>query len=324
MKRKLIISATALIAILIIALLLLTAPTQRHVDIDGSKVGAFPICGREGQIELSPGFTLRVSTGTSISHITPSTLEWLRSRGCVTDSTRRPMLGRDANDDIDLSTRVYRINLPASTYRFSYDSLAEHTVSAHNPKAPLNYIRDVDVVIAPPSEGNVLGIDFLKRFVVEMNYADQSLTFHNEVPDGYELVGNISVTNPLINILLGRTLYGLEMKVDHEPYTFRLNSEIPGVALKLPIKRLNTTENVHHRHEDIVDLLGRQHQAVIDPSAWVEFGNRAGSRTVHYFSGEDEDFEINPLVFFDQDLVIDFANRNIYLRPFYKINNLEN
>ena len=296
--------------------------SQKALTIEGNHIGEFPICGPESQIEISPGFTFKLSTTSSVSRVTQSTLEWLRSRGCVVDSSYRFMIGNDDAEGMKFSTSIYRVNLPITSYRFYFDSIAGRMAWKHAPASSPSYINNVDVVVTSPEEGNTLGVDFLRQFVMEYNHANSSITFHNEMPAGYELLGTFRASHRLKDLLSVNPRYFVDIKVDHEPYAFLMNTGMNGIALKLPVERLATSENVRSPYEEIIYLAGKRYEATVDQSAWIEMGNRAGSRRIHLFRGKDAEFEINPLVFFDQDMVIDFKNHSMYLRPYYKIEDL--
>lgn len=60
------------------------------------------------------------------------------------------------------------------------------------------------------------------------------------------------------------------------------------------------------------------YSAKVDDKAWVEFGNRCGTKAVYYYDNQEDSYQMNPLNMFEQDLVIDIEGQAIYFRPYQK------
>lgn len=320
MKRIITISVMTAVVIGLLTFIVNDLSAQRTVRIDGESIGAFPIVGKGMQIELSPGLTFSVSSTTSISCVTRPTLEWLRFRGYVTDSTTRFFISRDALGKLEVTSLIYKVNLPISRYEFRYDSITGRTMYK-NVSSQSGLLEGLEVTVAETENNNVLGMDFMRRFIVEYNHADQSMTFHLNVPDNYELLGNISVGHRPSDVIGCSPRYYMDMKVDHESYSFLINTDMQDITVKVPAKETGNPTINRPLNEQVIDTDGCTVPVIVDQSAWVEFGNRAGSRRTYYFPYGSKP-EVNPFIFFNQDLVIDFNSRNIYLRPYYHINEL--
>ncbi len=299
-------------------ILLCDTPLQKSVRIERDTVGPFPICGDESEVELTPGLSFRFSTAAPVSRVTPETLEWLRDKGCVTDSFTRWILSRDNSNTLRVTKKLYRVNLPLSTYHIgAYDSITEKFKVEPEAFGKKGFIYDVDVTIASDDDYNTLGGLFLNNFVVEKSDNSGSIYLHKALPEGYEYLGSFRVGHRLSDMLGTGIRYYFDMKVDHESYSFLINTALTDIAVKMPFDRIDWNVNDAPKKERIIDAAGTQQDAVVDQSSWIEFGNRAGSFRVHYFTDRGENFEMNPFEFFSQDVVLDFPNNAIYLRPFY-------
>lgn len=308
----------AVICIITVCILVIDTPLQKSVRIERDTVGPFPICGEEAEIELSPGLSFRLSTSAPVCRITPNTLAWLRDKGYVTDSMTRWVISRDNSNTLRLTDKVYRVNLPLATYRVGeYDSIAGHHILTPEPFGRKGFLYDVDVVPAAPGDENTLGGIFIGNFVVEYIHDSNAVMLHKELPPDYDYLASFKIGNRFSDMLGTGVRYYIDMKVDHESYSFLINTALNDIAMKMPFDRIDWNENDAVKMERIIDAAGDQQDAVVDQSAWIEFGNRAGSRRIHYFTDRGENFEINPFVFFQQDVVLDFPNKAIYLRPFY-------
>lgn len=319
LRYKLLLGASIFVALALTAVMV-DAPMQKSVHIDRKTIGPFPIVGDEAEVELMPGLSFRISTATAVARLTPRTFSWLRDHGYVTDSMTRWIISRDNSNSLRLTTKMYRADLPVGTYRIEgYDSVTRQNKLIFDPLGPRGVIHDVDFVIAEPDDENTVGGRLLSNFLIELDYRSNAVLIHREHPDNYEFLTTFREGNGLSDMIgTGRRFY-VDMKVDHETYSFLINTALTGIAVKMPFDRIDWSENIEPKRERIIDAAGGEQDAVVDQSAWIECGNRSGSSRVHYYADKGENFEMNPFVFFQQDVLIDFSDNSIYLRPYFDI-----
>lgn len=319
MKKGVLISLIIPIALIFAAasvFIILDATVQRNIHLDSGceKAGPFPLRGSSADLEIAPGLVFRVSSVSSLSAITPETLEKLKEMGCKVDSSSTVIFGRDMRANIRMITKLYIVDLPFATYDYYLDTLANHRVDRVVASHPLQYIRDMEFVPAMEGDPNSFGIDFLENFTLEYNYGNAAMAFHVEPPVDFERCGDMTPGYGLRDLIGTGNRYYVDMKIDHEPYRFLVNTSLLRVPVKLSLNNLSRQNN-HTQTTTVKNVYSQELDAVLDRNAWCEFGNRAGGRKVFFYNDVADTYEINPALFFHQDLLLDFRRNGIYLHP---------
>lgn len=302
------------------AVVALTVATARRnsvtIDSPTASTGRLPLLERASRVEFWPGVRFAISTESTLSAIDRPTLERLKAIGCAVDSSRTVMFGNVLGNGREMVTHIYSVDLPFATYEYIYDSIAGYPLP-HTcfPLRAAGYIRNVEFVEAPEGTPNSIGNDVLSHLVMEFFPNDSALALHHSAPENYVFCGKIYPSRDVIDYVTGAgPQYYLDMRVDHIPHTFMLNSALTGVSLKMPSAD-KVYLNAESERRDITLPGDETRPAVIDKDVWCEFGTRAGSRMVYYFDNDGESYQINPLEFFHQDLLIDFPSHSVLFHP---------
>lgn len=321
MKKKIIIITAcfvALAAISIVALSSLSSQADITADREMGKLGEMPISGNPLYATVAPGLKLKIDTGSDISTITDHDLRYLDSIGCRIDTTFYPSLGRNGRGDMVFETVRYKVSLPLYNYTVSKDSLG---AIYYRPIAEsINMLSNVDFI--PSSSGiSVIGIDFLQRFKVEYQYARGVIALYLDMPEGYEKCCDIQSPLSLIDFISLGNRYYMDLEVEHRPYRFFIDTGIQRAHIKLPMSERKITK--HNLLEDTIVSLRGKFPALVDERAWLLMGDRERSVKAYYYDNDEEDFAINPLNVFKQDVLLDFSNKELLLRPYCAISHYE-
>lgn len=327
MKRSLIITLVTIVAVILAALIcfvVIDASRQDNVTIDCigqrhcTSLGPFPVDAATGRVDFGDGIRFSISSTTTLSAIDRATIDRLRRLGCRIDSSSTVLIGRNTLQGTTYYTKTYSVDLPMAAFKVERDSNGTPLRIEIDRSVPRSYVRNVEFVEAAPGLHSTFGVDLLSRFAVEYNLADSTVSFHTEVPDNFEFGGAIYAGHGVRDLVGTGSRYYLDMKVDHERYEFLINTEMDESPVKLPQSALSISSgeivSERLRSDDNSEI-----EATVDRDAWCEFGNRGGGRKLYYYSDREDFFELNPVTFFSQDMVIDFKNDRIMLRPTYNM-----
>lgn len=317
MKKKITIITACIVtlaAITILALNALSSQSDISADREMGKLGEMPISGNPLYATVAPGLKLKIDTGSDISAISDNDLRYLDSIGCRIDTTFYPSIGRNGHGNMVLETVRYRVSLPLYNYTVSKDSLGS---IYYKPIAEsINMLSNVDF-IPSNSEISVIGIDFLQQFKVEYQYARGMIALYLDTPEGYEKCCDIQSPPSLIDFISLGNRYYMDLEVEHRPYRFFIDTGIQRAHIKLPMSERKITK--HILLEDTIVSFRGKFPALVDERAWLQMGDRERSVKAYYYDNDEEDFAINPLNVFDQDVLLDFSNKELLLRPYFTI-----
>lgn len=310
MKKPLVI--TAVVVLLMVCLYgLYTWLNAQHPVFEIANpdvVTVFP--EKDGDIEVADSVTFSIDTGSVVSYITPADVERLKAQGAEVTEESFPSLARDRRGEFFVASTRYRINLPVRGHTLVSDSLGTRYVLNG---ARVNTIRGLIFLPAPENEESLMGTDVLERFVVEYRYENRGVAFYNKVPGEYKKLTDIK-TRKLTNHLFGfGRRYYVDIVTESAPNRYILDTGIHNVHLKLPLS--DTVMVKQPLHSATYHSTRGNIEARYVDEAWVKIGARAGSHPAYYASDGEEDYALNPLTFFSQDIVIDFPGRAIYMRP---------
>lgn len=314
MRRNLLLTSTitvAVIAILFGLICSLSSQTSLAIDHPDGPICTVPVSGPQLTVEVVPGLKFNLDTGSDVSTITTADLAILDSLGYKASETFYISPGRDGRGDTRVETKRYTVSIPVGEYAFVTDSLGTTTASPTG--RIINVIRNIDFVPSH-TEISVLGIDFLEQFKMEFNYTDKSLSLYRQIPEGYQKITDIETSSsPIDKIMLGNRYY-LTIKTERKRDRYFIDTGIRNARIKLPARE---SYRSHRDLSDTVIISARgQFPGKIDKNAWLIFGDRAGSYQVCYYDNDEEEYAINPLNLFDQDLILDFKGNALLLRPY--------
>lgn len=316
MRRTLIILA----AVAVIAALLfggaccLTSQTHLTADRTDGRLALVPLTYDPLTIEIAPGISFKLDTGADMSTITESDLALLAKMGYTARKTIYPAIGRDGRGDLKLELSRITVDLPLATYRFTADSLGH--ISHRRDSRTLNVLHNVD--FAPAStDYSVLGIDFLEKFGVEYLFAIDAIGFYLNIPEGYEACAPLSTSMaPWKSLWLGSRYY-VPITVHNRTEQFFLDTGVRTAFVKMP--PLEVDQQTDGLEKTTVSSARGTFPALKDADGWVTIGQRAGHVPLHYYYSEEEDYAVNPFNLYDQDVLLDFKNKTLCLRPYYSL-----
>ena len=311
MKRFLILTAVSLAVIAALAGIYvhLNAQYPHFGRVDGGTIAVFP-ARDDGSIEVCGGVRFRIDTGSAVSLLTQKDLERLRANGAVVTEEWFPSLARDVNGEMFMAYKRYTVSLPVMSHVLVCDSTGNHYEPTRH---RINTIDGMVFLPGVEDQGSVIGTDVLECFVIEYRHENNAIAFHNTLPSGYKRLAGISrpkLTNRMIGCG-GR--YYIDITTENNAQSYFIDTGIDDVQIKLPLSDtlmvkapLHTTSYRSSR--------GQIPAKYID-EAWVKIGNRAGSHMAYYATDGEEDYAFNPLTYFNQDILIDFSGRALYVRP---------
>lgn len=316
MKRRILIvlaSVIVLVCVAYAAVSMLSSQSNLRVEKTEGPLCLLPILSNLPEVELVPGIRFKLDTGSDLSTITEEDLARLDSLGFYAKESFYPVIGRDGNGKININTKRYTVSLPLLKYEIRTDSLGSRYGVGRWQDA--NIIHNVE--FAPSVTGkSVLGIDFLQKFRMEFQFNNRVIALYLDDPDGYiTCTGLIPSKAPLNIPMLGKR-YFVDFKVDGHEESFFLDTGIRDASIKMPIEEAVKSRG-QLTTDTIVSALG-SFPAKVSDKAIVSMGERIGLGTVYYCDNKEEPYAFNPFNLFLQDVLLDFPNRVLKLRPFYK------
>lgn len=314
-KRRIVI--IAIIAALLIAIgtvwALFSIETQRAMCLKypDKPIGMLKFSRNGYTVELAPGLDFQINTARAMSTISQKQLQLLKDMGCAVDSTVAISIGRNHKGNLRVTFKRYTVSLPISVPANSADScsLAGDDISGAGMD---NVIYNVD--FAPLADADedrpTLAIDFLEKFLVEYRHSDNGIVLHTSLPEGFSYVGELEMTDELIDYLRISNRYYMNMTVNHsESRDFFIDTAMDGAGMKLPAENAPAFKMTVDSVMTPMGVVG----ALVDRDVHVEFGERGVNSSAYYFDDGVEDFAINPFNFFKWTGLIDFPGRKVYI-----------
>lgn len=312
MKRILVIASVVIVA-LCVGMVAYSHMNSQYpkikADGESDPVAVFPMT--DGNIQIAGSVLIKVDTGSCVSILSEKDAERLRNAGVTVEEEWFPSVAVDVNEKMFFATRRYRVNLPVMEHALMPDSAGDFRYVATG--KPLGEITGIVFLPAPVGQESVMGTDVLERFFVEVRYDHGALALHSEMPEGYQKLCKLVSPTFLYSMIGCGDRYYVNIETESVPNQYFIDSGIDKVHLRLPAA---DTVTVKSRLERGVYRSSRgEVDARFCNSGWVKVGNRAGTHRIYFATDGSEDYALNPLEFFEQDLVLDFANHNLYLRP---------
>lgn len=318
MKRKAVVIILSAIVVVALALyaVLFALGTQRRVVVERADtiVASLPIVSSQPlRVKVIGDVEFRIDSGSDISCITDADLEHLREMGIAISERTLPAFGRSADGHIHAWTKRTVIDLPLQFFT-SHPDVDTVSVIQNRLAERDNKVLGMEFVVIPDSIGDsAFGVDFLGKFVVEYMENDRLIRLHTRRPEGYRDFTTLHTSYfPTHSPWPGERYY-VELSVDHLSNLYFMDTGLQRAPVKLPADHAGRYRE-RMAHDSIVSLLGVFD--AVTAETWVECGDRAGTKTAFYSDNDEEPFSFNPITLYSQDLIIDFPNRAIALRPY--------
>ncbi len=258
-------------------------------------------------IELSGSPTGHVATHINATTVTTTdgiryTIDFGSQHSFLADTTVRRILKNP--DTCPVPTLAYSV-CPDCTGRL-FDTKYAHQLTMADPEdGNIVSIRNTEFLSYPGCSENIIGMDILSQFIIEVLYDEQVFILHKTIPNGYIRLGSIiHKGSNLANGFMHGDSYYIDLTVDHrisESFHIDTGHEMTDMFLTMPASAADP---------DIQTDLTKTHEC------WVNIESRAGASSVNYTSLPNvEEFSVNPFTFFKQDFMIAFPDNEIYLRP---------
>lgn len=312
MKKSITLTLCVAVALLALAFLY-SHHNAQHPSFEQSSAGSIavlPLSG-EAMVNVTPDVSMRFDTGSCVSLLTEADAERLRRAGATVTEQWFPSVARDVNGKFFTATRRYFVDLPVLRHKYVADSTGSGSYRLGAPSG--NVIRNLVFLPAPEGSVSTIGTDVLEHFIVEYLPDHHAIVLHRSMPEGYQFLSDIEAPT-FTNALIGcGDRYYIDIEINNFANRFFIDSGNGDLHLKLPMA---DTLLAHHPMTDRVYTTPRGDvKARMLDEIWLRIGNRTGSRSAYYTNSGEEDYVINPLGFFRQDVVIDFRDHAVYVRP---------
>lgn len=295
-----------------VTLAFMTRSTQGSLQVEqlsGGSARLMPLEGIPFAVRLSPELSMKFDTGADVSVLNPADAEKLRQMGIAVTEKFGPCAGRDGYGNYVFGMTRYTVDLPVGAYELQADSAGRPTL-VYTGK-PTAIVRNVDF-IKDPDGVSTLGLDFLRHFKLECLHGCRALNLIDSVPAAYTRVIDIEHNIHLTDPLWSPVRCYMKVWVNQRPDRYMLDTGLQRTAVKKPSSHRRYAK--HELRPDTVRTMLEESQAYVDTEAWVDFGVRSGTNRVFYYDNSEEDFQINPLNVFQQDMLFDIEGAGIYFR----------
>lgn len=185
-------------------------------------------------------------------------------------------------------------------------------ITIPNPNLPdsLYTIRNVELLLVDNDKHNVFGMDLIKHFVIERLWPENIINIYREVPAGYYQVTGLDMHNSPFGNYIGSTgRASIELTVnDDDPRDYFLDSG--GNMVDVELVQPESQMHMATTRVEVDSLTGLYTQR----QCRVAFGDRLRySNVVYCDSLHTDDYSVNPLKLFDQDVVLDIPGRRLMI-----------
>lgn len=287
--------------------------SQKEISLDKKTcyLGTFPMIN--SLISTAHDIPFLIDTGTDLSMLKHRAIAILKAKGYMVDSVFCPVFYRNNKGNICFATKRYIVDLPlAKWYVVKGDNGAVYYKCDSSTNT--NVMRRVNFIPAT-DDVNVIGLDLLRNIVMEYRVDQGAVSFFTQCPEGYQKLAALDRKGSLANLLGCADRYTVRMELGGNKHDYFVNTTLDLVHMKHPLSDTITSTSPLYTHV-VLTPHGTLLKARISPKEWLTLGQRSGTSTVSYFD-DDEDYAINPMRLFSQDVVLDFHKKYLYLRPQY-------
>ncbi|MDE6033135.1 MAG: hypothetical protein K2G15_04135 [Muribaculaceae bacterium] len=248
----------------------------------------------KGYVYTIVGIPYTIDMGSRHSFITPHTLEILKQHGIDGEEQQTLLYTTDQSGHYNFYTR----KVVRPMYFFP-NSTSTDTVT----------FNKVEMMISDREEGNVLGMDFLEKFVIEYDNDTRTISLLRHVPEGYSYVCDLNGHDSAIGDLFGysRRVY-VPLKVnDEDPQNYYLDTGrgIRNCELVQPLKDIGKATS-----PILTDsVTGLE----VQPNCRVQIGDRLRFARVTYSDSlHTDEYSVNPFRVFNHSIVLDLPAKKLY------------
>ncbi|MDE5685100.1 MAG: retroviral-like aspartic protease family protein [Paramuribaculum sp.] len=313
--KKILLITIPILAVFVLGMalmLFITRSTQKnfHADppVDDCEV-VMPLSGTPIFLEMAPGLKFKFDTGADMSSLSENDAETLREMGYEVKESFGPILGRDGYGDIVYSSRRYTVSLPVGGYVTEKDSTGNVTVTYTG--QPATVFHNVDFAKTDATI-STLGLDVLRKFKIECRFANHTAALCEKIPSSFSKVVEMEHNIHLTDILWSAVRPYLIVSVNQRPNVYQLDTGLQRAPVKKPASSIARAK--HSLRKDSLSTMRETFEAYVDDEGWIDFGSRSGTKKVYYYDNNEDDFQINPLNVFQQDMIIDIEGKGIYFR----------
>lgn len=266
---------------------------------DDNLIATF-IPDKDGLLYTTIDQAVTVDMGSRHCYITTETLERLKSKGHPV--TEYPTLIYTTGPAGKYHIYTRKVVLPVELY-------------IHPDSDKVITFDNVELLIWDSKEGNILGMDFLERFVIERDTDTGYISLLRHVPDGYSYVCDINGHDSTIGDIIGysRRVY-IPLQVNDEApqnYYFDTGRGIKSCELVQPLK--NATRATTTVYVDSVTGLLTQDNCRVLVGDRMRFARVTYSDSLH-----TDKYSINPFRVFNRSIVMDLPHRKLYYRKVHE------
>lgn len=237
-----------------------------------------------------------LDTGAGFNTITKANLDYLNKMGCEIEEIFLPKFSKDYMGKWKLTTKCYLISIPLKTIERTEGSV--NTVKSKNTIFKIRFF---------PDSSNLLGMDFLNKYYVEIKNRDHNLILHHKLPDGYNIVIELKKNSGRILDWLNGNRYYMNITFNEKDHLFFLDT---GAYTHVPYKEYRGTKPLiqsefYPDETNVVDF------------AKLEFNGITSSVPAlfeNYVPNTSYAVNLFDLIHKNLDFVMDFKNAKIYLR----------
>lgn len=247
-----------------------------------------------GMVYTAHGAPYTIDMGSRHSFISPKTLDRLKAEGVNAEEQQTLLYTIDQSGHY----RIYTRKVVMPMYFFA-DTASTDVVTFNN----------VELLISDRVDGNVLGMDFLEKFVIERDKDAETVSLLRHVPDNYIFVCDLNGHDSAIGDLFGysRRIY-IPLKVNDEEYQnyyFDTGREIRSCMLVQPLKDISKA-TTPVRIDSVTGMATQE-------NCRVQIGDRMRFAKVTYADTLHTDkYSINPFRAFNRSVVMDLPAKKLY------------
>lgn len=235
-----------------------------------------------------------IDMGSRHSFITAETLARLKGLGYDAQEQQTLLYTTDQSGHYRIYTR--KVVMPV---KFLTDSVGTDTVTFNH----------VELLISNREEGNLLGMDFLEKFVLAHDKHTGAISLLRAVPDSAAFVTDLNGHDSAIGDLFGysRRVYVSLMVNDETPENYYLDTGrgMRSCALVQPKKNISKA-TTPVRRDSISGMM-------IQDNCRVQIGDRMRFAQVTYSDSlHTDEYSINPFTALNRSVILDLPQKKLY------------
>lgn len=292
-----------------------SSQSNAYLEKKASTLGEFPVIN--GLLTPAFDFTFAVDTRCDLSMITPQAIEKLKAHGMSVDSTFCPVFYRDRKGKIRFTTKRYIVSMPIQRWDIRLTDDGRFFYTRPNDNTLENTMHQVNFVPSP-DEVDVMGLDIMRKCVLEYKYTKGTIALHLTRPKDYKMLSPLHLERDIPSLLGCGNRYFMSINIAGRPNDFIVDSSLDLIHVKMPAEDSIFSHSALSERS-VLTSNGKVIKSKINESEWAHVGDRAGLVSVNYYNDGGEDYAVNPFCFSMQDVLIDFPNEMICYHPRFDV-----